>query len=170
MAPLKFRAWDKQKNVMLEKPIVDEERGSLDYTFTQLAINFDGLVLGFSSHDWGKDGIHEHDVNVKDRFILMQSTGLLDKNGKEIFEGDVVRYKELRGFACEDDDFRSSEHVEICIKAVRYSDGAFWPRPYFNDCEDGYYSWRRFDFEVIGNEHENPELLTPTPDARSDSL
>ena len=48
------------------------------------------------------------------------------------------------------------------IKEVKFIEGGFEPREYYHYCEDGFYSWRRADFEVIGNIYENPDLLSTT--------
>jgi uncharacterized phage protein (TIGR01671 family) len=83
--------------------------------------------------------------------IIMQSTGLLDKNGIEIFEGDIVAYKFCGG--AEDDNICDFKSV------VKFENGAFRPIPEEYECDDSYYSWKRFDFEVIGNIYQNKELL-----------
>jgi uncharacterized phage protein (TIGR01671 family) len=93
-----------------------------------------------------------------------QFSGLLDKNGKEIYEGDIVRKKEIGGYGYE------------YIGVVRYYDNdcrfgidltatdKFSKRVLFTDGEvrenDGYCTITyTLEYEVLGNVFDNPELL-----------
>lgn len=80
--------------------------------------------------------------------ILMQSTGLKDKNGKEIFEGDVVRQVRTQ----------PTTENETITGVVTMIEGTWL---IMNDCEQlASKLWSETDEnEIIGNIYENPELL-----------
>lgn len=79
--------------------------------------------------------------------ILMQYTGLKDKNGKEIFEGDICVLDYSLYDEYEDEDEFGNEKFKF---VVEFEDGSFW-----NWCED----LTSDRCEVIGNIYENPNLL-----------
>lgn len=83
-----------------------------------------------------------------DEIELMQSTGLKDKNGKEIFEGDIVRQVRTQ----------PTTENETITGLVTMLEGAWL---IMNDCEQlASFLWSETDEnEIIGNIYENPELL-----------
>ena len=87
-----------------------------------------------------------------------QYTGLKDKNGTKIFEGDIVKYKDACKFG-DDDEMEEAEEQYLCTNVVEFENGRFFPLPKRYDCEDYFFSYGSYDFEVIGNVHDNPELL-----------
>ena len=109
------------------------------------------LVDGLYFDD--KEAEYVDDDNVL-RFIgfksidLMQSTGLKDKNGKEIFEGDVVRQVRTQ----------PTTENEVIIGVVTMLEGAWL---IMNDCEKlASDLWSETDEnEIIGNIYENKDIL-----------
>lgn len=85
---------------------------------------------------------------TSDKVILMQSTGILDKNSQEIFEGDVVRQVRTQ----------PTTENETITGVVTMIEGTWL---IMNDCEQlASKLWSETDEnEIIGNIYENPELL-----------
>ncbi len=83
-----------------------------------------------------------------DEIELMQSTGFKDKNGKEVFEGDIVRQVRTQPIT----------ENETITGVVIMIEGAWL---IMNDCEQlASYLWSETDEnEIIGNVYENTELL-----------
>ena len=119
-----------------------------------------------------------HEIEVKnyvtgecfDRYSVVpetigQFTGLYDKNGKRIFEWDIVKYKTAYRFTGNEDleEFgnENPDRIDECIEVVKWSEKGccFTPAPKRVDCEDYWYSYGTYDFEIIGNIHDNPEFL-----------
>ena len=108
---------------------------------------------------------------VNNDIHLMQSTGLLDKNGKEIFEGDILKFNDEWNEYCHegyvDGSVEGVNYVEVvkgeaCFEfgKTRYPESSL-----FIHMEDEHLSFaelvndKDFEFEIIGNVYENPELL-----------
>ena len=123
----KFRAYDGSLNRMYQTDEVMAGNGDI-------WIIDEDSVAG----DW----IVNNDIN------LMQSTGLFDKNGQEIFEGDVVRQVRTQ----------PTTENEIVVGIVTMIEGAWL---IMNDSEQlASYLWSETDTnEIIGNIYENPELM-----------
>lgn len=121
---IKFRCWDK-------------EVGSMK-TSSKWGVHFDGGIIPF-----GKDHYY------KDNYVVMQYTGLKDKNGKEVFEGDIVKCQQ------------GCSHEVVWDETIGGTVGGGMPGWYLKGLiKNGGmgYAWTREE-EVIGNIHQNPELL-----------
>ena len=118
----KFRAWDKEDKRM--------SYGKTEYYDDSFGVRFDHFCVGA-------------DFEVE----FMQSTGLKDKNGVEIFEGDIIKTKT--------GTLQSVEYVRASVtKDWSETVAAFKCRQ-----GDEYFYFDLATDEVIGNIYENPELL-----------
>lgn len=84
--------------------------------------------------------------------ILEQDTGLKDKNGKKICEGDVVKFADLE-MAIKPTGIVCFANGRFFVKDWDFGDGSYHIVDFYD------YNIPHNDFEVIGNVHENPELL-----------
>ena len=132
MTEIKFRAW------MLEW----DDGGKMFYRVMPTEPDFNQILISFDG-----DNSFDGDFTVGEDVDLMQYTGLKDKHGVEIYEGDIVD--------CERHGFTTS---------IEYYGGAFRCRSegvplslYIDEC----YADKddNNQLEVIGNIYENPELL-----------
>lgn len=136
MREIKFRAWDKVNNKWLTSDEIHEIKGAITgYSMKKSPSNF---ILFNNGFDF--DG-----EKLKYEYVIewCQYTGLKDRTGKEVFEGDIVRYDDYQGVA--EVGFRRIEFVE----EVEFKGGCFYPV-----CNQPPYT-----FEVIGSIYENPDLL-----------
>jgi len=122
----KFRAWHKKYERWIDKKT--------------LKVRDDGIIFinNFPTY------------KIQENVILMQSTGLKDKNDKEIFEGDVVENEAMKDFVIFIDGVFTLNHAKEDKFAVRQPLASFGSINLHNTLTD---------MEVIGNIHENPELL-----------
>ena len=119
---LNYRAWDKKLKKMFEVSFID-----FDTKLIGLNIDLEVIIFDFE------------DVN------LMQSTGLHDKNGKEVFVGDIIKC--TRG--CPHEVYLEKEYGGAYVGGM--------PAIYLKGIKEGY-AWTGAE-EIIGNIYENPELL-----------
>jgi len=112
---IKFRAWQKWHEYMFTPDYIDFINGN--------------IIIGENDGDSRYEDIP-----------LMQYTGLKDKNGKEIYEGDIVVEENLKRYVVKwEENTSSSSNSSSC--------GFCWSK------EDARYT------EVIGNIYENPEFI-----------
>lgn len=118
----KFRAWDKETKTM------------------------NGMAEIYRNRNQEIE-LHPRDENI----ILMQSTGLKDKNGKEIFEGDVVQYQNTKVPSADSKGvIRYFDNWAMFGIDIEHNE----PRAlFFNGLAD------HISLDVVGNTYENPELL-----------
>ena len=136
MKEIKFRAWDNYRKAMSYEVDIYCEDGIVWW------------VAQWRGEDGGK--IEAFDSDGKGN-VLMQFTGLKDRNGKEIYEGDIVRHH-LGDSA--------PFYGGVICKVMWWEQGwhLSWEPPPFAVSNPHPFTSSEF-FEVIGNIYENPELL-----------
>ena len=122
MREIKFRAWDKIHKEMSTWSSLYDNPNLWEYIL---------------SHN-------EQFENWIGDIVLMQFTGLTDKNGKEIYEGDIILFNNFGD----------------TLDKVVYSPGCF------HTSGGGYLLDEIREIEVIGNIYENPELLEENNESR----
>lgn len=118
----KFRAWLKEENKM----IIVDTMNWFDDEFESIG---DGITF----------------LRGAEKIELMQSTGLHDKNGKEVFVGDIIKC--TRG--CPHEVYLEKEYGGTYVGGM--------PAIYLKGIKEGY-AWTGAE-KILGNIYENPELL-----------
>ena len=129
MREIKFRAWDGKR-------------------YQEVAISQCGKAMSFDTFEY----------YPADDWLIEQYTGLCDKNGKEIYEGDIVYGDKTNGWVESIKGIATFMGSEFCLTNYPYckdgwSDYNLWyvsvssPNPF------------NMDVEIIGNIHENSDLL-----------
>ena len=122
---IKFRAWHKDLKKMFKIGQITLEKGT--WNFEPNDRDFIGMSIPYQPS-----------------FVLMQYTGLHDKNRKEIYEGDILKvyYKGVSevGYVEYDNDYCEYKII-------------------INTDKDYFSLWKSIDLEKIGNKYDNPELL-----------
>ena len=134
---IKFKAYSKILGKMSKPFTLDE---SLDRDF----------IGPFDTEE--NDGI----ASIVDQ-IYLQNTGLKDKNGKEIYEGDILRHHVI------DDEFENyiiewRADADCCVNGIGFFFGKHG-HPYYPEGIESFLDEDDDRDEVIGNIYENPELL-----------
>jgi uncharacterized phage protein (TIGR01671 family) len=139
---IKFRAWDKELKCYVENNTDYSNRKG--WNVGEFAITPNGVFRFFESQE---GGMSTFDVPV----VLMQYTGLKDKNGTEIYEGDVVRFFNIDDEAI--DTFEVKWHPFGGYFAPDSYGGDYCPALGDTDSDE-------HKLEIIGNIYENPELTS----------
>ena len=146
----KYRVWDKELQTMLDVSLIDFKKG----------------VLIGEHWEFGETNFMSFD-----EIVLMQSTGLFDRNDDEIFEGDVLKFNDEWNEYCHegyvDGSVKGVNYVEVvkgeaCFEfgKTRYPESSL-----FIYMEDEHLSFaelvkdKDFEFEIIGNIYEKQEIL-----------
>lgn len=124
----KFRFWDKQ------------ECEFVPYLHN-IVLKLDGTIEGIE-YEMPHEGIVYNDISY---FELLQSTGLKDKNGMEIYEGDILHHK-VQG-------------TSIVYYPFRDNVASFGTRNIENNLGTTLIDTARAGYEIIGNKFEHPHLL-----------
>jgi len=138
---IKFRAWDEKNKIMHN--------------------NFQFIKSGNEGNDWIvflSDKQPDFETAMKNPYFsqqlkIMQYTGIKDKNGTEIYEGDIIVVRSLHDSNIFDEVWDNEKQLAI-PQIVRVS--ATPPHSFVMPSDS---SWNPGYWEVIGNKFDNPELM-----------
>ena len=126
-----FRAWDGAKKEMFKDTFAITESGQVVVVEQESVASFPDYV--FVEH-----------------LVIMQSTGLVDRDGKIIFEGDVVQFEDCS---------EASDFLYINTGIIEWCQGGFHVTNRDSVLMEDLLDGDSLDVTIIGNIYENPELL-----------
>jgi hypothetical protein len=131
MREIKFRAWDKTGKYKVMCQVINLYSG--ENPFVQCACN------------WQDGDVYRWRIFTRslEQIELMQFTGLLDKSGKKIYEGDILHYPEF-----------ADEDLAIHTEPFEWTPYGYQGKFSGENISEG-------KCEIIGNIYENPELVKP---------
>lgn len=137
MREIKFRAWNIKRNKFANPK--------------WFGIDLSGNLLNENGGDDNSFNFITALQEVKNQYILMQHTGLKDKNGKEIYEGDIIKEQGPRTNGLPGAAF---------LREIVFYEGKFMGKDIGIDDPELYQNISHSSYnEVLGNIYENPELL-----------
>jgi len=150
MREIKFRAWDGTGQTWLkDSALAIELGGRLLYTVDFPQVQTAESALG----------------KLAEKIVIEQFTGLKDKFGKDIYEGDVVTCVDANGY--DHTGEVASANGTFVLRSLKLN----WDRKREIETlwKDGVNRWHSIEncdeFEVVGNRHQHPELLN-SPDGK----
>ena len=138
MRQIKFRGWDERNKVM-----------HYDFRFINSGNEGNDWILFISDNQPLTSNWKDNPYFYK-QIKIMQFTGIKDKNGKDIYVEDIVKFG--------DNQIHKDTHGKVffCEKRAQFI-YEFIDGKYKGKCTDMWDEWRTY--EVIGNIHEHPRLL-----------
>ena len=127
----KYRAWDSAKKEMFKDTFAITESGQVVVVEQESVASFPDYV--FVEH-----------------LVIMQSTGLVDRDGKIIFEGDVVQFEDCS---------EASDFLYINTGIIEWCQGGFHVTNRDSVLMEDLLDGDSLDVTIIGNIYENRELL-----------
>ena len=144
MREFKFRAWDKEEKKLIYMP-----------HFTLEKTRNLGLMMFFAEDDLDHAMVDEYlEAEKSARYELMQFTGFKDKNGKDSYDKDLIRYS---------GHYVGDRYVPAGIGIIEWGDDGWIVRErngtYVCDLADAF---NDYDAEIIGNSVGGPMLTSTT--------
>ena len=158
MRELKFRIWDRQAKAWAENDCSLHcfSNWQID-PFTGKLTDFVGAIDGDRETRYNANPALDYywsdgQIVNEPQYVVMQYTGMKDKNGKEIYEGDIVTHTSING-----KDYKAEIVFSPTLAAFVLDTSG---RHLLDDKYGDYYELHKdHSYEIIGNIFETPELL-----------
>ncbi len=150
MRKLKFRAWDLKEEMMWEVSGIDLGSRTADV-----------FIIKYNPKSEQNERVSNFDMRYPGRVVLMQFTGLKDKNGKDIYVDDIL---------CRSWDFKTSHKThrygsEVGLVVQDMSGTYCFENVEGLNPEGSTALWEIENCEIIGNKAQNPKLLEQENDS-----
>lgn len=150
MKEIKFRGWDKKYKVM--RPVIEYFR---PFKHIKTEAGYISVIDEVGDEIFWRFGCPEIE---QENFIVMQFTGLKDKNGVEIYEGDIVKYVAGENYENTGEVIWVDETNSFNFKTYPFMCGFVIHNEKENKTDK--FEWDETNYmEVIGNIYEDLELL-----------